>query len=135
MVLVEDPYFNEPGYERSASTPAGKRAAADYNAQVRPQAASIIEFPIRSLNALTCLLLYPEFHNTLRSPVAWSVSLMGAGRGGGEYCVYCCRAAVLNKHLPKAHTDLHPCCLCHAACPAGAAGHSHTCAAGSAAAA
>lgn len=35
MVLVEDPYFNEPGYERSASTAAGKKAAADYNAAVR----------------------------------------------------------------------------------------------------
>lgn len=35
MVFVPDPYFNEPGYERSASTAAGKQASAEYNAQIR----------------------------------------------------------------------------------------------------
>jgi len=35
MVFVPDPYFNEPGFERSYSTPAGKQASASYNAAVR----------------------------------------------------------------------------------------------------
>jgi hypothetical protein len=35
MVLVTDPYFNEPGYESSATTAKGKKASAEYNAQIR----------------------------------------------------------------------------------------------------
>jgi hypothetical protein len=35
MVFVPDPYFNEPGYERYATTAAGKASAAQYNAEVR----------------------------------------------------------------------------------------------------
>lgn len=35
MVFVPDPYFNEPGYERYATTAAGKAHAAQYNAGVR----------------------------------------------------------------------------------------------------
>lgn len=35
MVFVPDPFYNEPGYERHASTASGKAQAADYNAGVR----------------------------------------------------------------------------------------------------
>lgn len=35
MVFVPDPYFNEPGYERHATTAAGKAQGAKYNADVR----------------------------------------------------------------------------------------------------
>jgi baculoviral IAP repeat-containing protein 6 len=40
MVFVPDPYFNEPGYERSASTAAGEQASAAYNMGVRLGTAS-----------------------------------------------------------------------------------------------
>eukprot|EP00798_Chlamydomonas_sp_ICE-L_P021997 gene21997-29055_t len=33
MILVPDPYFNEPGCERSMATAAGKAASRQYNEQ------------------------------------------------------------------------------------------------------
>ncbi len=35
MILVEDPYFNEPGYESSRNTPSGKQQSNSYNANIR----------------------------------------------------------------------------------------------------
>lgn len=35
LILVPDPYFNEPGFERNLGTEAGKRASAHYNARAR----------------------------------------------------------------------------------------------------
>ncbi|KAE9551922.1 hypothetical protein FO519_004881 [Halicephalobus sp. NKZ332] len=35
LILVSDPYFNEPGYERSRNTPAGQQASRDYDANIR----------------------------------------------------------------------------------------------------
>uniref|UniRef100_A0AC34RKZ8 UBC core domain-containing protein n=1 Tax=Panagrolaimus sp. JU765 TaxID=591449 RepID=A0AC34RKZ8_9BILA len=35
LILVTDPYFNEPGYERSRNTPAGQQASRDYDANIR----------------------------------------------------------------------------------------------------
>eukprot|EP01114_Cavostelium_apophysatum_P004652 TRINITY_DN1498_c0_g2_i1.p1 TRINITY_DN1498_c0_g2~~TRINITY_DN1498_c0_g2_i1.p1 ORF type:complete len:1661 (-),score=558.77 TRINITY_DN1498_c0_g2_i1:26-5008(-) len=35
LILVEQPYFNEPGYEEEMSTPYGKQASAEYNEVIR----------------------------------------------------------------------------------------------------
>lgn len=35
LILVPDPYFNEPGYERNVGTASGKEASAQYNERVR----------------------------------------------------------------------------------------------------
>lgn len=35
MIFVEDPYFNEPGYEGTQHTPAGKTASMEYNQRVQ----------------------------------------------------------------------------------------------------
>ncbi len=35
LILVEEPYFNEPGYERSAHKPEGKKQSAIYNDNIR----------------------------------------------------------------------------------------------------
>lgn len=35
MVFVPDPYFNEPGYEREAKTPNGKKKSLSYNRELR----------------------------------------------------------------------------------------------------
>jgi ubiquitin-protein ligase len=35
LILVEDPYFNEPGYEASINTPHGRSQSAAYNKRVR----------------------------------------------------------------------------------------------------
>jgi baculoviral IAP repeat-containing protein 6 len=37
LILVNEPYFNEPGYERSRNTPAGQQASRDYDANIRLQ--------------------------------------------------------------------------------------------------
>ncbi|KAL3288526.1 hypothetical protein HHI36_002967 [Cryptolaemus montrouzieri] len=34
LILVPEPYFNEPGYERSRGTPAGNQSSREYNATV-----------------------------------------------------------------------------------------------------
>lgn len=35
LILVSDPYFNEPGYERLRGTMQGKINSGDYNANIR----------------------------------------------------------------------------------------------------
>lgn len=35
LILVEDPYFNEPGYEQDISTSSGKQRSFDYNDNIR----------------------------------------------------------------------------------------------------
>lgn len=35
LILVAEPYFNEPGYERSRGTPCGTIASRDYDANIR----------------------------------------------------------------------------------------------------
>ncbi|KAL3998353.1 Ubiquitin-conjugating enzyme family protein [Acanthocheilonema viteae] len=35
LILVAEPYFNEPGYERSKCTQAGQQASRDYDANIR----------------------------------------------------------------------------------------------------
>lgn len=34
LILVPEPYFNEPGYERSRGTPTGTQSSRDYNANI-----------------------------------------------------------------------------------------------------
>lgn len=34
LILVPEPYFNEPGYERSRGTPAGNQSSREYNANI-----------------------------------------------------------------------------------------------------
>jgi baculoviral IAP repeat-containing protein 6 len=35
LILVENPYFNEPGFERDRGTPQGQKASEQYNARIR----------------------------------------------------------------------------------------------------
>ena len=45
LIFVEKPFFNEPGYERSAGTPAGELQSAAYNAQVRADTLAVALLP------------------------------------------------------------------------------------------
>ena len=36
LILVEQPYFNEPGYEREMNTPKGKQVSNAYNEDRQP---------------------------------------------------------------------------------------------------
>ena len=35
LILVSEPYFNEPGYERSRCTPSGTASSREYDANIR----------------------------------------------------------------------------------------------------
>jgi baculoviral IAP repeat-containing protein 6 len=35
LIMVPQPYFNEPGYERDIGTPKGDAASKNYNAHIR----------------------------------------------------------------------------------------------------
>ena len=35
LILVSEPYFNEPGYERSRGTPSGSASSKEYDANIR----------------------------------------------------------------------------------------------------
>ena len=35
LILVAEPYFNEPGYERSRGTPSGTASSREYDANIR----------------------------------------------------------------------------------------------------
>ena len=35
LILVAEPYFNEPGYERSRNTPAGQQSSNEYSANIK----------------------------------------------------------------------------------------------------
>ncbi|GAB6020665.1 hypothetical protein CHUAL_003335 [Chamberlinius hualienensis] len=35
LILVPEPYFNEPGYERSRGTPSGKQSSREYDSNIR----------------------------------------------------------------------------------------------------
>lgn len=35
LILVSEPYFNEPGYERSRGTPSGAASSHEYDANIR----------------------------------------------------------------------------------------------------
>nr|XP_039254574.1 baculoviral IAP repeat-containing protein 6-like [Styela clava] len=35
LILVSEPYFNEPGYERSRGTPAGKQSSQEYDSNIQ----------------------------------------------------------------------------------------------------
>lgn len=35
LILVQEPYFNEPGYERSRGTPSGQQSSREYDSNIR----------------------------------------------------------------------------------------------------
>ena len=41
LILVEQPFFNEPGYERDMNTPKGKKLSDEYNEEKEPHTISL----------------------------------------------------------------------------------------------
>lgn len=52
MIFVEDPFFNEPGYERHQGTASGREQSRQYNEQVRGDTLSSALLPAVEM---TCL--------------------------------------------------------------------------------
>ena len=66
LVLVEDPYFNEPGYETSRGTTDGTRLSNDYNKNIRRYTLqyAMLE-PLKQLNNQENMH-YQEFNHCMR---------------------------------------------------------------------
>ena len=45
MILVDDPYFNEPGYESSRTTAHGKQANENYNKEQQRNTLALAMLP------------------------------------------------------------------------------------------
>ena len=61
LILIPQPYFNEPSYERSQNTPQGIAASKSYNDNIRLY---VLSSAIRDL--LKTPTLYPEFTDTIK---------------------------------------------------------------------
>lgn len=66
LILVADPFFNEPGYERQLGTPTGKRNSDQYNLQIRKFTLTVSQEPILKALASNKPSSYPEFDEALR---------------------------------------------------------------------
>lgn len=62
LILVNDPYFNEPGYQRSMGTPSGTAQSNTYNANIRKFTLEVCILPF--LSQAPCP--YPEFGEALQ---------------------------------------------------------------------
>lgn len=60
LILVNDPYFNEPGYASSQGTPSGTRQSEEYNANTRKQTLLHAILPFCSGTHS-----YPEFNDAI----------------------------------------------------------------------
>jgi Ubiquitin-conjugating enzyme len=83
LILVPDPYFNEPGWEPSRGTPQGTTASTQYNASIRRHTLQYaIHDPLQlaanaisaTVSAASAAAIYPEFaeavirHFALQAP-------------------------------------------------------------------
>jgi len=66
LILVAEPYFNEPGYERELGTESGRKNSNKYNETIRQYTLSLSIEPF--LNALTKKKpsMFPEFDDVIR---------------------------------------------------------------------
>lgn len=74
LILVPEPYFNEPGFERSMGTPQGTARSQAYNLQVQRD-----NVRLAMLDALKTQQAFPEFAEV----VAGHFRLRKARAGGG----------------------------------------------------
>eukprot|EP00798_Chlamydomonas_sp_ICE-L_P026983 gene26984-8998_t len=83
MILVPDPYFNEPSYEMSMNTAEGKENSRRYNEQVRADTLRVALLPFngqglrRMLSLLICQSWYPVQRATGAEVNAQAASLPG----------------------------------------------------------
>lgn len=64
LILVPDPYFNEPGWEPSRGTPRGEAASKNYNLNIRRHTVDV-SIESHLTNILNDKNPYPEFEPTM----------------------------------------------------------------------
>ncbi len=89
LILVSEPYFNEPGYERSRGTPSGTASSREYDANIRQATVkwAMLEMMRNPSSCFrdVCFLLYVQIiHGTNQTP-----------RIGIHACI-CARIYVMN---------------------------------------
>ncbi len=62
QILVEQPYFNEPGYEKTMNTPSGQKNSDDYNEKIMQYT---LEHAMINLLESTKKGKYPEFNDVI----------------------------------------------------------------------
>ena len=82
LILVADPYFNEPGYERLGNTPNGRKQSEAYNVNIRRQTLKFaIAEPLRlALDTLEGITTSKSNDTTLNANAGYAVG--GYSYGG-----------------------------------------------------
>ena len=62
QIFVEQPYFNEPGYEKTMNTPSGQKNSDEYNEKIMQYT---LNHAIVGLLESTAKGKYPEFHDVI----------------------------------------------------------------------
>jgi ubiquitin-protein ligase len=62
QIFVEQPYFNEPGYEKSMNTPSGQRCSDEYNEKIMQYT---LDHAMINLLDSTAKGKYPEFNDVI----------------------------------------------------------------------
>lgn len=66
LILVQEPYFNEPGYERQKQQPNVQQASKAYSTNIRHQTLRVaILQPLQQVVQNQCI--YPEFQTVIQS--------------------------------------------------------------------
>jgi len=65
LILVEKPYFNEPGYQASEGTPQGIQASDRYNQKIRSYTLDAAVLPHLTRLAGTTPSMFPEFDDVI----------------------------------------------------------------------
>ena len=68
QILVEQPYFNEPGYERTMNTPNGQKNSDEYNEKIMQYT---LNHAIVGLLESSSKGKYPEFHDVIHEYFAY----------------------------------------------------------------
>jgi hypothetical protein len=66
LILVSEPYFNEPGYERELGTERGRQQSSKYNETIRQYTLSLSIEPFLSALTSNRPSHYPEFDDVIR---------------------------------------------------------------------
>jgi baculoviral IAP repeat-containing protein 6 len=68
QILVEQPYFNEPGYEKTMNTPNGQKNSIEYNEKIMQYT---LNHAMIGLLDSTSKGKYPEFHDVIHEYFAY----------------------------------------------------------------
>lgn len=115
LILVAEPYFNEPGYERSRGTPTGNASSREYDANIRQATVkwAILE---QLKNPSPCFreVVHKHFwlkrHKVLKQCEDWIAEMeaFAADKRTGRTISHSTMALVVRMHIEKICNFLRP---------------------------